>query len=91
MNSITLPIPPLKRGQHVEIEVTTGGTPRRYEYRVEMLEWNEDAGSDPIDDLKTFISEQGEDWQLVQIGLPKDGLMPVTFRKRPLRQPKSGA
>ena len=91
MNSITLPIPSLKRGQHVEIEVTTGGTPRRFEYRVEMLEWKGGSDSDRIDDLKAFIGEQGEGWQLVQIGLPKDGLMPVTFRKRPLRQPKSGA
>ena len=84
MSSITISLPNLALGEHIEIEVTIGGRAMRHEYRVEAVPWEGNSDTSRIDRLLAFTAEQAEGWNLVQISLPQEGLIHVTLRRRPV-------
>ena len=83
MYSISIPIPSLEADQVVEIEVTINGKARRFNYRVEMYDWENGRSVDErVDGLKQFIQEYDNAWQLVEIGSPSSTLVTLMFRQR---------
>jgi hypothetical protein len=70
-------------GETLELEVTVGGETRLMQYRIETLQWGPDVPPDErVDQLRAFIREYDEEWSLVQIGSPGQGVVPITFRRR---------
>ncbi|MBN2345546.1 MAG: hypothetical protein JXO51_04085 [Candidatus Aminicenantes bacterium] len=88
MKEITLQIPVLEAEQNVEIDVRINGRRQVLKYRVEIVEFEADAAEkkDSVDVLRRVIREHDPDWQLVQIGVPMNHKIPVTFRQKQLAQ-----
>jgi hypothetical protein len=83
MDQVCIPIPLPTDGRAVEIQVTVGGVRRLVQYRVERVTWNPHASSDArFETLRRFIAEYEPGWELVQVGAPGRGTVPVTFRHR---------
>jgi len=84
MKEITLQIPVLEAEQNVEIDVRINGRRQVMKYRVEIVEFEPEAGEkgDSVAVLRQVIREHNPDWQLVQIGAPLDHKIPVTFRQK---------
>ena len=84
MANICVPIPPLERARHIELEVKVDGTRRVMNYRVESFDWTA-GGTDyagRIDRLRSMIGTYDPRWEFVQIGNPTDHFIPVMFRER---------
>jgi hypothetical protein len=88
MKEITLQIPVLEAEQNIEIDVRINGRRQIMKYRVEIVEFEPDAGArqDSVALLKQVIREHDPDWQLIQIGAPLDHKIPVTFRQKQVAQ-----
>jgi hypothetical protein len=84
MSQICVPIPPIEETKTIDVDVVIDGRPQRMTYRVETLEWPDDA-STRVEALREFIASHGEEWLLVQIGTPTASRVPVMFRLRPPR------
>lgn len=85
MSMICIPVPELQVNRTVGLEVTVNGKKHVMNYRVESFPWPEYAtGEERIDMLKGYISDYEADWELVQIGPPGGGMVPITFRQRVL-------
>ncbi len=83
VSQICIPVPLPASGEAVEIEVTVGGETRLMQYRVERVTWPARATHDErFDAIRGFIRDYEEGWELVQIGAPGPGSVPVTFRRR---------
>ena len=85
MSQICVPIPPIEETKTIDVDVVIDGKQQRMKYRVETLEWPDDA-STRVDALREFIASHGEEWLLVQIGTPTASRVPVMFRLRPPRE-----
>lgn len=85
MSQICVPIPPIEETQTIDLDVVIDGKPQRMKYRVETLEWPDDATS-RVEALRRFIASHGDEWLLVQIGTPTQSRVPVMFRLRPPRE-----
>ncbi len=81
MSQICVPIPPLDETRTIDLDVVIDGEKQRVQYRVETLEWPDDAPS-RVEALRAFIASHGEEWLLVQIGTPTAERVPVMFRLR---------
>lgn len=82
MSTICIPIPNLHRHKMVEVEVTLDGTRKLMNYRVESFPWPEVLSpEDRIDLLKSYLEGDQQGWELVQIGPPEGGVVPITFRR----------
>lgn len=85
MAQISIPIPNLRPDQTIIVEVTIDGVKQVTNYRVETFPWEEFmTAEDRIDHLRTYIRDYEDDWQMIQIGPPDDGLIPVMFKQRVL-------
>lgn len=84
MREVVILIPDLEPEQNVEIEVSINGKKRTIHYKVELLNWNqhEVPPKDKVTVLKHYIHEKERDWELVEIGAPDNGNIPLMFRKR---------
>ncbi len=83
MSMICIPVPDLQVHRTIALEVTVNGKKHVMNYRVESFPWPEHAsGEERIELLKGYIRDYEADWELVQIGPPGDGLVPITFRQR---------
>ncbi len=84
MREVVILIPDIEPEQNVEIEVSINGKKRTSYYKVELLNWemNEVPPKDKVTVLKHFIKEKERDWELVEIGAPDDGNIPLMFRKK---------
>jgi hypothetical protein len=85
MSQICVPIPPIEETHTIDLDVVIDGKQQRMKYRVETLEWPDDATS-RVEALRQFIASHGEEWLLVQIGTPTASRVPVMFRLRPQRE-----
>lgn len=84
MREIVLLIPDIESDQNVEIDVNINGRSKTLKYRVELINW-EQEGSPPKDKvtvLRHKIAEFDKDWELVEIGVPTEQSIPLTFRKK---------
>jgi hypothetical protein len=88
MKEITLQIPVLEAEQNIEIDVRINGRRQVMKYRVEIVEFEPEAGQkgDSVAVLRQVIREHDPDWQLVQIGAPLNHKIPVTFRQKHIAQ-----
>lgn len=85
MSMICIPVPNLQVQHTVGVEVTVDGKKHVMNYRVESFPWPDHlSGDERIDNLRMYIRDYEDDWELVQIGPPGGGLVPVTFRQRVL-------
>ena len=84
MREVVILIPEIEPEQNVEIEVNINGKKRTIRYKVELLNWekNDVPPNDKVTVLKHFIKEKEKDWELVEIGAPDDGNIPLVFRKK---------
>lgn len=83
MSMICIPVPELQLERTVMLEVTIDGKKRAMNYRVESFPWPEDMDTTTrIETLREHIREFEGEWELLQIGPPGKGMVPVTFRQR---------
>lgn len=84
MNEICIHVPSLREQQTVELEVTLNGKKQLMNYRVESFDWTA-GGTDfegRIERLREMIAAYEDGWDLVQIGIPDNNLVPVMFKQR---------
>ena len=83
MPKVSIELPPVDTDDKVEVELTINGRKRKMTYRIEIFHWEDYA--EPDDDrvtcLKRMIENYEEGWRLVQIGVPNDTDIPVTFQQ----------
>ena len=83
MDQVCIPVPMPQGRETIELEVTVGGTKHLMQYRVEQMGWTPGASSDErVEELRQFIQNYDPNWELVQIGAPGIGTVPITFRQR---------
>lgn len=84
MREVVILIPDIEPQQNVEIEVSINGKKRTIHYKVELLNWvrNDVPPKDKVTVLKHYIEEKERDWELVEIGAPDDGNIPLMFRRK---------
>lgn len=84
MREVVVLIPEIEPEQNVEIEVSINGKKRTIHYKVELLNWeqNDVPPKDKVTVLKHFIKDKERDWELMEIGAPDNGNIPLMFRKR---------
>jgi hypothetical protein len=84
MREIVIVVPDLEPEQNVEIEVTINGRKRVTHYRVELVNFESEGvpPKDKVTVLKHKIAEHEKDWELVEIGAPDGGNVPLMFRKK---------
>jgi len=84
MREIVIVVPDFEPEQNVEIEVTINGRKKVIHYRVELLNFEAEGvpPKDKITVLKHKIASHEKDWELVEIGSPVDGNVPLMFRRK---------
>ena len=84
MREVVILIPKVDIEQNIEIDVRINGRKKTLQYRVELLSWEGDD-SESVDRVKTIkhkIEEYDQNWELVEIGAPDNGNIPLMFRRR---------
>ena len=84
MREVVIQIPTLEAEQNIEIDVKINGRKRTIKYRVEIVDWEEDETStgEKIKVLRHVIKEHEKGWDLIQIGAPTKGNVPIMFRQK---------
>ena len=84
MREVVVLIPDIEPEQNVEIEVSINGKKRTIHYKVELLSWeqHEVPPKDKVTVLRHFIKEKEKDWELMEIGAPDNGNIPLMFRRK---------
>ncbi len=84
MADICIPLPVMSEKQVVEVEVRVDGKPQRFNYRVELFDWDETVSDQTarIRSLQRRLREYDNAWELFQIGKPVQQHIPITFRKQ---------
>jgi hypothetical protein len=86
MREIVVLIPDIEIEQNVEIEVRINGRKKTIQYRVELLNFEEEGAppKDKVTVLRHKIAGYEKDWELVEIGAPDNQeKIPLMFRKKP--------
>jgi hypothetical protein len=91
MREVIIQIPDFNAEQNIEIEVKINGKTKVLEYRVEILEWQQEQPTpqERISILKRYIKEHNDNWELMQIGSPSKANIPIMFRKKRI-EPETG-
>ena len=84
MREVVIQIPTLEAEQNIEIDVKINGRKRTIKYRVEIVDWEEiqQPVDEKIEVLRHIIKEHEKGWELIQIGAPTKGNIPIMFRQR---------
>ncbi|MDD3730923.1 MAG: hypothetical protein PHU88_00920 [candidate division Zixibacteria bacterium] len=84
MREVVIQIPTLEAEQNIEIDVRINGRKRTIKYRVEIVDWEENPQppEEKIEVLRHIIKEHEKGWELIQIGAPTKGNVPIMFRQR---------
>jgi hypothetical protein len=84
MREVVIQIPTLEAEQNIEIDVKINGRKRTIKYRVEIIDWEEDdtPTGEKIEFLRHVIKEHEKGWELIQIGAPTKGNIPIMFRQK---------
>ena len=84
MREVVIQIPTLEAEQNIEIDVKINGRKRTIKYRVEIVDWEEDETptGEKIEVLRHVIKEHEKGWDLIQIGAPTKGNVPIMFRQK---------
>lgn len=84
MGAIAINIPQISGEQEIEVEVRINGEKKSYNYRVEVFHWAdcENPSADRVDCIRQILAKYDPAWELYQIGMPTDDVVPITFRKK---------
>lgn len=84
MSEICIQVPQMDDYKVIEVEVKVNGEKKRYNYRVELLDWDGKFNSteERIKFMRDMISNYDPNWQLFQIGAPTEKHVPIMFRQR---------
>lgn len=84
MGAIAIQIPQITGEQDIEVEVKINGEKKSFNYRVEVFYWSdcENPSDDRVDCIRQILAKYDPNWDLYQIGMPTDELVPITFRKK---------
>ena len=84
MGAIAIQIPQITGEQDIEIEVKINGEKKSYNYRVEVFHWAdcENPSEDRVDCIRQILAKYDQGWELYQIGMPTDDVVPITFRRK---------
>ena len=84
MKEICVNIPEIEADQTVEVEVRVKGKKQQLLYRVEAFDLSktENPSESRVDQLRILIKAYDPKWELVQIGIPDEEVIPVMFRQR---------
>ncbi len=80
---IPIDIPPVDTENYVEVDVTVNGFKKQFKYRVELFRWREwcSPSEARVEGLKRMITAYDKHWQLMQIGMPTETVIPLMFRQ----------
>ena len=84
MREVTIQIPTIEAEQNIEITVKINVKKKTLNYRVEIVEW-EDEDKDKGNRVKTIrrvLQDYEKGWELINIGSPSDDGIPIMFRKK---------
>lgn len=84
MKEVAIQIPELEAEQNIEITIKINGKKRMMNYKVEIVEWEEDD-VDKINRVQTIrrvLTENERDWELINVGTPTNDGIPIMFRKK---------
>ena len=84
MREIVIIVPDFEPEQNVEIEVTINGRKKVIHYKVELVNFEAEGvpPKDKVTVLKHKIASHEKDWELVEIGAPIAGTVPLMFRRK---------
>lgn len=84
MSKIGIDIPDLNEEQEIEVEVKVNGYKKHYNYRVEIFFWEQctNPEADRATCIRDMVASYNDEWKLVNIGLPTEDYIPITFRKK---------
>ena len=84
MSEICIQVPQMDNYKLIEVEVKVNGEKKRYNYRVELLDWEGKFSSteERIKFMREMIHNYDPKWQLFQIGAPTEKHIPIMFRQR---------
>jgi len=84
MSEICIQVPQMDDYKVIEVEVKVNGEKKRYNYRVELLDWDGKFSSteERIKFMRDMIKNYDPNWQLFQIGAPTEKHVPIMFRQR---------
>jgi len=88
MREVAIQIPELEAEQNIEITIKINGKKKRMNYKVEIVEWEEED-KDRINRVQTIrrvLNENEKDWELINVGTPTDDGIPIMFRKKKIEQ-----
>lgn len=83
MADICIQVPDMDNHKVIEVEVKINGEKKRYNYRVELFDWNgERTTEDRVRFMREMIRNYDPNWQLYQIGTPTEKHIPIMFRQK---------
>ncbi len=84
MREVVITIPKADEDQNIEIEVKINGKKKKVSYRVEIVGFHDEKESseEKVTTLQKVIREYDNNWELIQIGAPKEDKIPIMFRKK---------
>ena len=80
---IPIDIPPVDTENYVEVDVKVNGHKRQFKYRLEVFYWRDwcQPSEERVKGLKRMINAYDKNWELMQIGMPTDTVIPLMFRQ----------
>jgi hypothetical protein len=80
---IPIDIPPVDTENYFEVDVTVNGHKRQFKYRLEIFHWRDwcRPSEERVEGLKRMINTYDKNWQLMQIGVPTETVIPLMFRQ----------
>lgn len=80
---IPIDIPPVDTENYVEVNVVVNGHKQQFRYRLEIFHWRDwcQASEERVEGLKRMIKAYDKNWQLMQIGMPTELVIPLMFRQ----------
>ena len=84
MKEICVNLTELEADETVEVEIRVRGKNQELRYRVEAFDLTEsNVEASRVDQLRILIQAYDPNWELVQIGIPDQEVIPVMFKQRP--------
>jgi hypothetical protein len=83
---IPIDIPPVDTENYVEVNIVVNGHKREFKYRLEVFRWRDwcKPAEERVEGLKRMIEAYDKNWQLMQIGMPTETVIPLMFRQAKL-------
>jgi hypothetical protein len=80
---IPIDLPPVDTENYVEVKVVVNGHKRQFRFRLEVFRWSDwcRPSEERVEGLRRMISAYDKEWQLMQIGVPTDTVIPLMFRR----------